>query len=388
MNSQQVAERVHTIVIGGGQAGLSVGYHLARRGQEFLILDAHDRIGGAWRDRWDSLRLFTPARYCGLAGWPFPAPGDAFVSKNQMADYLEAYAARFHLPVRTGVRVDGLSRQSERFVVTAGERRFEAEQVVVAMANYQVPRVPPFARELDPRIVQLHSVEYRNPAQLRDGGVLVVGVGNSGADIGLEVARTYRTWLSGKESGHIPFRIEGFLARHLLVRMVRFIGHRVLTVSTPVGRRLRPALLHRAAPLVRVKPQDLTAAGVVRVPRVVGVRDGKPLLADDAVLDVANVIWCTGFDPGFSWIRLPIFGAAGEPLHERGIVATQPGLYFVGLHFLYAMTSDTVNGVGRDAERIAAAVASRPRGARAAKDRAIPGAARGWGRRARREAPG
>ncbi len=355
-----------TIVIGGGQAGLSVGYHLRRRGLPFLILDAHQRIGDAWRNRWDSLRLFTPARYDGLPGWAYPARGDAFITKNQMADYLEAYAKRFELPVRAGVRVDGLTRQGDRFVVTAGERRFEADQVVVAMANYQIPRVPPFARELDPRIVQIHSLAYRNPSQLQAGGVLVVGVGNSGADIALEVARTHPTWLAGKESGHIPFRIEGLVARHLLVRMVRFVGHRVLTMGTPLGRKLRPTLLRRAAPLIRVKPQDLIAAGIIRVPRVVGVSDGRPLVADDAVLDVANVIWCTGFEPGFSWIHLPVFGTDGEPLHERGVAVHEPGLYFVGLHYLYAMTSDTVNGVGRDAERIVRVIQSRTRTARVA----------------------
>ena len=364
MSSRQEVERIQTVVIGGGQAGLSVGYQLARRGLPFLILDANERVGDSWRRRWDSLRLFTPARYDGLAGFPFPANNDAFITKDEMADYLEAYAARFQLPVRPGARVDGLSRRGDRFLVTAGERRYEADQVVVAMANYQVPRVPDFATALDGGIIQLHSREYRNPAQLANGGVLVVGVGNSGADIALEIAGTHPTWLAGKEAGHIPFRIESLVARHFLIRIVRFIGHRVLTLGTPIGRKLAPKLQHRAAPLVRVKPADLTAAGVVRVPRVVGVRDGRPLLADDRTLDVANVIWCTGFHPGFSWIHLPVLGDDGLPRHERGVVAGEPGLYFVGLHFLYAMTSDTVNGVGRDAERIARAIAVRVRDAR------------------------
>jgi putative flavoprotein involved in K+ transport len=364
MQGERGVERVETLVIGGGQAGLSAGYHLARRGLPFLILDANERIGDSWRHRWDSLRLFTPARYDGLAGFPYPARGDAFISKDEMADYLEAYAARFRLPVRSGVRVDGLSRRGDRFLVTAGERRYEADQVVVAMANYQVPRVPDFAPALDGGIIRLHSREYRNPSQLANGGVLVVGVGNSGADIALEIAGTHPTWLAGKEAGHIPFRIESLVARHLLVRIVRFIGHRVLTLGTPIGRKVAPKLLHRAAPLVRVKPADLTAAGIVRVPRVVGVRDGRPLLADDRTLDVANVIWCTGFHPGFSWIHLPVLGDDGLPRHERGVVAGEPGLYFVGLHFLYAMTSDTVNGVGRDAERIARVIAERARSAR------------------------
>jgi len=353
-------QHTHTVVIGGGQAGLSVGYHLAKRGIPFVILDAHPRVGDAWRNRWDSLRLFTPSRYAGLPGFPFPGRGDAFLTKDEVADYLESYAQRFHLPVKNGVEVDSLSKEGQRFVTTAGDLRFESANVVVAMANYQVPRVPDFARELDPAVVQLHSHDYRNPSQLRDGGVLVVGVGNSGADIGLEVAQSHPTWMSGKESGHIPFRIETFLASNFLVRLVRFVGHHVLTVSTPIGRKVRPKLLSKAAPLVRVKPQDLIDAGIERVPRVVGVRSGRPLLANDRTLDVNNVIWCTGYHPGFAWIKMPIFGEDGRPVHERGIVHGMPGMYFVGLHFLYAMSSASLIGVSRDAERVVKALASRP----------------------------
>jgi len=352
-------QHTHTVVIGGGQAGLSVGYHLAKRGIPFVILDAHPRVGDAWRNRWDSLRLFTPSRYAGLPGFPFPGRGDAFLTKDEVADYLESYAQRFHLPVKNGVKVDSLSKEGQRFVTTAGDLRFESANVVVAMANYQVPRVPDFARELDPAVVQLHSHDYRNPSQLRDGGVLVVGVGNSGADIGLEVAQSHPTWMSGKESGHIPFRIETFLASNFLVRLVRFVGHHVLTVSTPIGRKVRPKLLSKAAPLVRVKPQDLIDAGIERVPRVVGVRSGRPLLANDRTLDVNNVIWCTGYHPGFAWIKMPIFGEDARPVHERGIVHGMPGMYFVGLHFLYAMSSASLIGVSRDAERVVKALASR-----------------------------
>jgi putative flavoprotein involved in K+ transport len=365
MSSRQEIERIQTVVIGGGQAGLSVGYHLARRGLPSVILDAYERVGDAWRRRWDSLRLFTPAYLDALPGLRFPAPAGAQPTKDQVADYLEVYARHFQLPVRTGLRVEHLTKDGRRFVVTArgagGVERFEADQVVVAMSNYQVPRVPLFAGELDSGIAQLHSSDYRNPTQLRPGAVLVVGVGNSGAEIGIEVARKHSTWLSGKESGHIPFRIETAFARHVLSHLVRFVGHHVLTLSTPIGRRLRPVILRKAAPLVRVKPADLAAAGIERVPRVVGVRDGLPLLEDGRVLQVANVIWCTGFHPGFSWIHLPIFEADGAPRHDRGIVPEVPGLYFVGLHFLYAESSATLIGVSRDAARIAAAVATRVR---------------------------
>jgi putative flavoprotein involved in K+ transport len=352
--AEREPEPIETVVIGGGQAGLSVGHHLARRGRRFLILDANQRVGDAWRRRWDSLRLFTPARYDALAALPFPAPAHSFPTKDQVADYLEAYAARFQLPVRTGVRVDRLWRDDGRFVVATGDRSWAADNVVVAMSTFQVPRVPSFAAELDPAILQLHSSGYRRPSQLREGPTLVVGAGNSGAEIALEIAGRHPTWLAGKESGHVPFRIEGAAARYVFQPLLfRVVGHRVLTVDTPIGRRLRPRLLAHGAPLVRVRPKDLTAAGIQRVPRVVGVRDGHPLMADQRVLEVANVVWCTGSGPDFSWIDLPVFGEREhEPEHHRGVVASQPGLYFVGLSFLYAMSSGFLPGVDRDAEHV------------------------------------
>jgi putative flavoprotein involved in K+ transport len=353
------SENVQTIVIGGGQAGLSVGYHLAKRGLSFQILDANACVGDAWRNRWDSLRLFSPARYSGLPGLRFPGRADAFPTKDQMADYLFDYARHFHLQVRNGVRVDRLWKEGDRFAIAAGNRLFRSENVVVAMANYQQPRVPAFCRNLNPGIVQLHSLEYRNPSQMREGGVLVVGVGNSGAEIAIEASRSHPTWISGKESGYVPWPIDSFIARFVLVRLVRFFGHHILTVKTPLGRKLRPNMLATATPLIRVKPKTLVNAGITRVPRVVGVRDGLPLLADDRTLDVKNVIWCTGYHHGFPWIDLPVFQDNGEPAHEDGVVKNVPGMYFVGLHFLHSMTSATLIGVGRDAERVAKAIALR-----------------------------
>src|SRR6478672_4065561 len=146
-------ERVQVVVIGAGQAGLSVGYGLAQRGLSFVILETNHRVGDSWRKRWDSLRLFTPARYDGLIGLPFPAPAFSFPTKDQMADYLEVYARHFDLPVRTGVRVERLWREAERYIVDAGDRRLEADHVVVAMATYQAPRVPEFAQAFDPSMV-------------------------------------------------------------------------------------------------------------------------------------------------------------------------------------------------------------------------------------------
>jgi putative flavoprotein involved in K+ transport len=361
MNIRNEPERIQTVVIGGGQAGLSVGYHLARRHLPFVILNASERIGDSWRQRWDSLRLFTPARFDGLDGMAFPAPPDAFPTKDEMAAYLEAYAARFALPVRNGVEVNRLSRQGDRYLVTAGDRQLLAEHVVVAMANYQRPRVPAFAADLDPGIVQLHSREYRNPSQLRGGGVLLVGAGNSGAEIALEVARAgHRTWMSGRDTGSVPFRLGGFVGRHFLTRFVlRFVFHRLLTLATPMGRKVRSKILHSGGPLIRVKTADLKDAHVERLPKMVAVREGRPVLEDGRLLDVANIIWCTGFTPSSSWIDLPVFTADGEPIHQRGQVTNQPGLYFVGRHFLYAMSSTMIHGVGRDAEHVVDVIAAR-----------------------------
>ena len=363
MNSSNSTERVDVVVIGGGQAGLSVGYCLARYNLSFVVLDAHPRIGDAWRTRWDSLRLFTPAKYDGLIGLPFPAPAFSFPTKDEMADYLETYARKFQLPVHTGMRVNRVSREGTRYVVEAGDRRWEADHVVVAMATYQAPRVPEFARALAPSIRQLHSREYRNPGQLQPGDVLIVGAANSGADIAIDVAGSHRTWLSGRHPGHVPFRIESRIAHVLLPFIFRVVFHRILTVKTPMGRRARANMISKGLPLIRVKPQDLEAAGVLRIPRVTGVRDGKPLLADGRVLDVANVIWSTGFHPGLSWVDLPtpLHGADGEPIHDGGIVPGEPGFYFVGLHFLYSASSTMIHGIARDAERIAATIQARMR---------------------------
>jgi putative flavoprotein involved in K+ transport len=199
--------------------------------------------------------------------------------------------------------------------------------------------------------------------------VLIVGAGHSGADIAIDVARSHRTWLSGRHPGNVPFHIESPLARLILPVLFRVVFHRILTVDTPMGRRARPSIISKGGPLIRVKPADLVAAGVERTPRVTGVRDGKPLLADGRVLDTSNVIWCTGFHPGLSWIDLPkpVYGTDGDPVHDRGIVPGEPGLYFVGLHFLYSFSSTMIHGVARDAERITDTIQARLRTGTAAR---------------------
>jgi putative flavoprotein involved in K+ transport len=351
---------VDVLVIGGGQAGLSVGYHLARCGVErFVILDANARVGDSWRHRWDSLRLFSPARFDGLDGMPFPAPPRYMPTKDEMADYLEAYATHFRLPVLNGVRVDGLSRSGEKYVVSSGPQRFIAREVVIAMADYQKPKTPAFAGELDPSIVQLHSSAYRRPGQLRPGTVLLVGAGNSGAEIAMELREAgHPVVIAGPDVGSIPGWFQSTFGQVVFAPLLfRGIFHRLLTESTPAGRKAK-AKGHRSTPLIRTLPKHLAAAGVGRVGRVRGVQDGRPVLEDGEVLDVQNVIWSTGFHPGFSWVHVPVFDAQGNPRQKRG-VAEAPGLYFVGLTFLYAMSSSMIHGVGRDAKYVAERILER-----------------------------
>jgi putative flavoprotein involved in K+ transport len=342
-----------TVVIGGGQAGLSVGYHLRTHGRSFVILDANGRVGDSWRARWDSLRLYSPASRDALPGMPFPARSTTYPTKDEMGDYLEAYAARFELPVRSGTAVDGLARENGHYVATAGDVRFEADNVVIATGVMQKPYMPAFAGDLDPRITQLHSYDYRNLSQLKPGPVLVVGASHSGADIAFEAASEHEVVLSGRDTGQLPASVESRRGR-MIFRGLFFAGTHVITVDTPIGRKARPHIRQSGAPLLRYRRKDLRNAGVERVlARTVGVQDGRPVLDDGRVLDVANVVWCTGFRPDYSWIRAPFeLGEDGYPVQYRGVVSSSPGLYVVGMPFLHSFASMLIGGAGRDAERV------------------------------------
>lgn len=357
------AERFDTVVVGGGQAGLATAYHLAKQGRSYVVLDAGERVGDSWRNRWPSLRLYSPARADGLPGMAFPAPKMSFPSGREMADYLEEYATRLGLAVRTRVSVDRITREDETFVVSAGEQRFEASDVVVATGTFEKPYVPAFADELDPGIRQLHSLEYHDPGQLEEGPVLVVGAAHSGADIAFEVAQAgYETVLAGRDTGAIPVPLESRRAR-LLWPVLVFVWTRVLTMSTPVGRRMRTKVREHGGPLLRVRTADLERAGVERVyERVAGVEDGLPVLDDGRRLAVRTVVWATGFRSDYSWIDVPFDLEDGYPVQHRGAVPSSPGLYFVGLPFLHSFGSMLILGAGTDAERVVRHIASRQRG--------------------------
>jgi putative flavoprotein involved in K+ transport len=348
-------ERFGTIVVGGGQAALAAGHHLADRDVDFVMLSDESRVGDNWRKRWDSLRLFTPARYSSLPGMPFPAAPHHLADKDEVADYLERYAERFDLPLRLATRAEAVAWNGEHFEVSVngGASRLEADNVVVATGPFQRPRVPDVSTQLSQHIQQIHSSAYRNPFELPDGPVLVVGAGNSGAQIALEVARYRKTWLAGRDTGHVPRRI---LGRDVFdwawPMMTRF------TRETRLGRRLQERAGRGGDALIGIPEHQLSAAGVVRVGRVTEERGGMPV-CDGEVIQPAVIIWCTGFRAAYSWIRLPVFDADGLPRHTRGVVTEVPGLYFLGLRFQHRMSSSLVGGVGADAAFIAERVAAR-----------------------------
>jgi len=348
-------ERYETVVIGAGQAGLAAGHHLATRDADFVILSAESRIGDNWRRRWDSLRLFTPARYSALPGMHFPAPPNHLADKDEVGDYLERYADHFDLPVRLDTRVQGVAWDGEHYLIDIGDDTtlLEADNVIVATGAFQRPLIPGVAARLSCNIHQVHSSEYRSPFVLPDGPVLVVGAGNSGAQIALELSRYRKVWLAGRDTGHVPRSVLG----RDIFRWIWPVMRRA-TLDTRLGRRMRARTRSGGDALIGIPEREIRNAGVLRVGRVEAERGGQPVCGG-SVLEPQVVVWCTGFAPDYSWIDVPVFGSDGFPRHVRGVVPDAPGLFFLGLRFQHRMSSSLIGGVGDDAEFIANQVAQR-----------------------------
>jgi len=350
-----VVEKLQAVIVGGGQAGLATAYELERLGVSFAVLEAEERIGDQWRHRWDSLRLFTPARHDGLPGSKFPAPPDTFPGKDEMADYLMAYARDSRLPVRTGVRALSLERGEGSYMLDTTAGTLEAEHVVVA-TGYQRPKLPAFAAGIDPTVRQITASQYRNPSQLA-GNVLVVGAGTSGVEIAIEAARAgHQTVLAGRGTGEIPRIFYAFKGK-----VFWFYANRIASVRTPIGRRMKPLVLTHGAPLIRVKMRHAIAAGVERAPRVEGVENGVPVCEGGRPIHADSIVWCTGFGRDYSWIQFPVAGADGYPRHSGGVADGERGLYFVGLPYQTRLASGLIGGVGEDARSVAEMIAGRLR---------------------------
>jgi putative flavoprotein involved in K+ transport len=354
-------QHIETLIIGAGQAGLATGYHLQRLGRPCLVVDRNERIGDNWRQQWDTLRLYSPAKYDALPGLEFPAPPWSYPGKDDVADYLEKYTIHADLPVRMSTSVQRLSvRPDGGYAADLGEDTITCDNVVVATGSFgRTPKVPAFASELDPRIRQLHSSEYRRPSQIGEGPVLVVGASHSGCDIAYELAEHRPTTLIGPDHGQIPLDWNSRAIRFVFPLLI-FMWRHVVTRRTPIGRKEMDEVRHHGGPMLRVKREHLEERGVVRnTARLAGVENGLPVLDDGQVVDAATVIWCTGFRQAFHWIDLPVFGDDGYPQEYRGVVDAAPGLFFCGLSFQFAFSSMVLPGVGRDAEYVARRIAAR-----------------------------
>lgn len=353
-------QHIETLIIGAGQAGLATGYHLQRLGRDVLIVDANRRLGDNWRQHYDSLRLYTPRKYDGLPGLPFPGDPWSYPGKDDVAAYLETYALRFDLPIRLQTRVERLGRTDGRYVAELGDDTIESDNVVVATGTFgRTPHVPNVAAELDPAILQLHSSEYQRPSQLRDGPALVVGASHSGCDIAYELAVGRPTTLVGRDCGQVPVEWDSKRIR-IGMPIMMFAFRHLLTRRNPIVRRRLGEVRSHGGPMLRIKRHHLAERGVERFEsRVTGAVDGRPELDDGRVLDVNNVVWATGFRQDFDWIDVPVFGPEGWPDEYRGSVEAAPGLFFCGLSFQYAFSSMLLPGVGRDAGHVARAIAER-----------------------------
>ncbi|MFU8946890.1 flavin-containing monooxygenase [Mycetocola zhadangensis] len=340
-----------TIIIGAGQAGLAAAHALEQRSVDCLILDRTTQIGSTWRERWDSLRLFTPAAHDGLPGLPFPARSSSLPRKDDVADYLVRYAATVSAPVSLATAVTRVYRTDAGFIVETSSGQREAASVILATGTHPVPLTPELAGDLTPGIVQIHSAQYRNPDGVPSGKVLVVGSGTSGIQIALDLAKTHDVTVAGRPTAHIPDAIFRYAGGAYWA-----FAHRVLTTATPIGRKVAATFHDRSAPLISVSPQDLDVAGVRRVGRIVSAKDGQPITESGEVLAPNTVIWATGYRPGLDWIDdLPV-NRHGWPVSNRGVIDALPGLYTVGFPFQFGLTSGLIGGVGRDAAYVADAI--------------------------------
>ena len=342
-------ERFDVVVIGGGQAGLAIGYFLARQGRRFVILEASETIAAAWRSRWDSLLLFTPRGYSALAGLDFAGDPDGYPTRDEVIAYLERYAATFELPVELGSGVRSLRVGDGRFIVGLEDGQLEADNVVVATGPFQVPNMPAVAAQLASDVFQTHSTGYMRPSDVPGGDVLVVGGGNTGYQIAKELSSTHEVHLAvGSRQKPLPQR---FLGRDLFWWLTK-TGLIRKTVDSRIGRRLQDR-----DTLIGSKPRELRRYGVDLKPRVVGATGRTISFADGSELDVDSVIWATGYRSDYSWIEAPVLAAEGRVRHRRGVTEV-PGLYFLGLSWQHTRGSALIGWVKDDAEFIAAQIDS------------------------------
>ena len=350
MTAEDKSTSLDVVVIGASQAGLAIGYHLARRGVRFVILDAGSEVGQVWRSRWDSLTLFTPGQYSGLPGMAFPSPKDTYPSKDGVASYLQAYVSAFDLPVKLNAKVTSLTEREGKYLVKTADEGFSAEQVVVATGPFQVPFAPPIIGDLDATVFQIHSADYRNPGQLPHGDVLIVGGGNSGFQIAEELAATRKVTLAvGQRVPSLPQRLLG----KDLFWWLSGIGFMKVSTDSRLGRKLA-----KRDVLIGSSPKGLRRSGVTLAKRLTNLVGRRAVFDDGSEQDIDVIVWATGYRSDFSWIEIPtIKNADGTVVHRRGVTDAS-GLFFIGLPWQHTRGSALIGFVKDDAAYIAGRIES------------------------------
>ena len=343
------------LVIGGGQAGLAMGYHLQRRGVSFTIVDAGAEIGHVWRSRWDSLRLFTPAQYANLPGMQFPARRDTYPTHGQVADYLAEYASHFALPVQLQTQITQLTKTSTGFeAVSADGQTLTARSVVVATGPFSQPYTPPIADELSAAVVQLHTSQYRNPDQVPPGRVLVVGGGNSGFQIAGELADAGRQveLSEGRRNACIPQRPAG--------KDIFWWQERLGLLRVTADSRLGRVMSANNGTVIGSSRRNVCRRGVTLRPRTTAANRTEIRYADGSSSIVDTVIWATGFRVDDAWIRIPgALDIHGQLCQRRGIVDGIDGLYSLGRAWQHTTGSALLGFVQHDAAWLAEQIATR-----------------------------
>jgi putative flavoprotein involved in K+ transport len=334
------------LVIGAGQAALSIGYYLSQSSLRYLIVGAEQRIGDPWRQRYDSLVLFTPRSYSALPGMPFPGPANEFPNKDETADYLESYARAFQLPIQLNTKLTKLVRRDSLFFAETTQGPISAKQVVIATGPFQKPYIPDYSTLLHPDIRQLHSSSYRNPGDLPQGTVLIVGAGNSGAQIAVELSESRQVMIaSGHRLLYLPMKAAGRSIFHWFDRLGILGAGR----DSWIGTKLR----QRPDPIFGKELKRAIASGRIQLmPRVTAASGNQVIFADGRTSEPAAVLWSTGFTPDYSWVSIPgVLDSSGRPIHEKGISSVE-GLYYLGLPWQQRRSSALLGGVGHDAELI------------------------------------
>lgn len=351
------------LIIGAGQAGLAMAYHLQREGMGCTLVDAHASIGASWRKRWDSLRLFSPARYSRLPGLDFPCDPMHLPTKDEAADYLAEYARRFGFQVRLNTRVRELTGGQEGYALQVSgpegsPSMLHASTVIIATGAFGTPWIPPFEPTPSATLVQLHAADYHCPSDLPAGSTLVVGTGASGTYIAAELSATRKVYLSGPETSHMPRR---FLGKDIYWWLYTTGAMRIKRDSW-LGRKFLLANMGADGLIGKSLKEMVQEHGLMRCGMVAGFQDGLPVFEDgSSVEDIRSIVWATGYRNDYSWIHLPIFDLQGQPVHKRGIVAEAPGLYFIGLKFQHQGHSSNLGGVAEDAAYLARHISTQGR---------------------------